>query len=265
MPISDKYLFPVHAMQWTGYNNASHVLFDASSGITPSKTPCDKIDSEQPWSQTHISLMGWNGSATYGVRVDTARYSNSANSTWISAPLAASTSDNNFDASVRVRNAGGEGDADVAALLFLCTDRYATKMYQRADGYFGIGGGNRTSWAWYLSPSNDMVVSGNVTAYSDPRLKENFQKVSDPLGILKALDGGTFTWKHGFPHTASKAGNRDYGVLADQVQAVMPEVVTKSIEIDGEAYLTVSYEKLVPVLIEAVKVLVARVEELEKR
>ena len=84
-----------------------------------------------------------------------------------------------------------------------------------------------------------------------------------PLGILAKLDGGTFNWKQGIPHTVAKAGKRDYGVLADQVKAVMPEIVTESIEIDGQTYSTVSYEKLVPVLIEAVKQLQSRVLELE--
>jgi len=62
-----------------------------------------------------------------------------------------------------------------------------------------------------------------------------------------------------------KAGKRDYGVLADQVEDVMPEIVHESISIDGKSYKTVAYEKLVPVLIEAVKALDARVKELEGR
>jgi hypothetical protein len=105
-----------------------------------------------------------------------------------------------------------------------------------------------------------MVAAGNVTAYSDPRLKENFQRVSDPFGILNALDGGTFNWKYGIAHTAVKAGKRDYGVLADQVEAVMPEIVSSSIELDGEVYRTVDYSKIVPVLIEGLKMLKQQVD-----
>ena len=96
-------------------------------------------------------------------------------------------------------------------------------------------------------------------------MKRDFQRVGDPLAILSKLDGGTFTWRHDIPHIAPKAGKRDYGVLADQVKAVMPEIVSPSIEIDGAVYDTVSYEKLVPVLIEAVKALHARVIELESK
>lgn len=104
---------------------------------------------------------------------------------------------------------------------------------------------------------------GAVTAYSDPRLKENFKRIEDPMKIIYSLDGGTFQWKRGYQHTECKAGKRDYGVLADQVESVMPEIVAESIELDGQQYKTVSYEKIVPVLIEAVKVLSDRINALE--
>src|SRR5512139_406424 len=172
-------------------------------------------------------------------------------------------------ASMQVTNAGGTGDTDLAALSLKCTNgttNYASKMHLRSDGYVGFGGGNAGAWKWYVNlGTGDMTASGNVTAYSDPRLKENFERVRDPLAILGALDGGTFVWRDGFTHTAGKAGKRDYGVLADQVEEVMPEIVHDSISIDGESYKTVAYDKLVPVLIEAVKELAARVRALEAR
>lgn len=161
-----------------------------------------------------------------------------------------------------VARASGSGDANLAGMSFW-NDAYAIKIGVRADGYFGIGGWSRPAWSWYSDPSGNMVAAGNVTAYSDPRLKENVTRIEDPLGLVSALDGVTFRWRDGFAHTAVKAGNRDYGVLSDQVEAVMPEIVTTSIEIDGAHYKTVAYEKLVPVLIEAVKALERRVRDLE--
>jgi Chaperone of endosialidase len=161
-----------------------------------------------------------------------------------------------------VARATGAGDANLAGMAFH-NDAYAMKMGVRADGYWGIGGWSRAAWSLYSDPSGNLVAAGNVTAYSDPRLKENFERVADPIGILKQLDGGTFNWKSGIEHTAGKAGKRDYGILADQVEAVMPEIVTDGIEIEGETYKTVAYEKLVPVLIEALKSAVARIEALE--
>jgi hypothetical protein len=158
--------------------------------------------------------------------------------------------------------ATGTGDGNLAGIAFH-NDNYAIKMGVRGDGYLGIGGWSRPAWSWYTDPSGNMVAAGNVTAYSDPRLKENFKKVENPLEILSKLDGGTFDWKHGIPHTECKAGMHDYGILADQVQAVMPEVVSESVEIDGMKYKVVAYEKLVPVLIEAIKELNKRLKEIE--
>lgn len=158
-----------------------------------------------------------------------------------------------------IARAAGTGDAELAGMSFF-NNAYAVKLGVRADGYFGLGGWSRAAWSWYSDPSGNMVAAGNVTAYSDPRLKENFQRVSDPFSILNALDGGTFHWKHGIAHTAVKAGKRDYGVLADQVEAVMPEIVSPSIELGGEIYRTVDYSKIVPVLIEGLKMLKQQVD-----
>jgi hypothetical protein len=94
-------------------------------------------------------------------------------------------------------------------------------------------------------------------------LKEGFTKVPNALGIIAQLDGGTFTWKQGYEHTANKAGKLDYGILANQVQAVMPEIVSESISIDGQSFKTVAYDKLIPVLIEAIKELKAEVDALK--
>lgn len=202
------------------------------------------------------------GSATNATN---ATYSNSASAIWNSAALNGVMAINDASSSAQFKNINNAtGDSGMAMVAFHCQGSYAIKMGLRADGYFGLGGWSRPVWSWYSDNSGNMVAAGNVAAYSDPRLKENFEIIKDPISIIKKLDGGTFTWKHGIPHTECKAGNRDYGVLADQVEAVMPEIVSQSIEYGGESYKTVSYEKLVPVLLEALKLLTARVEELEK-
>lgn len=161
-----------------------------------------------------------------------------------------------------VARATGTGDANLAGMAFY-NDAYAIKLGVRADGYFGLGGWSRAAWSWYSDPSGNMVAAGNVTAYSDPKLKEDFQVIEKPFEILDNLDGGTFRWKTGFKHTECKAGKRDYGILADQVEATMPEIVYESISIDGENFRTVSYEKIIPVLIEAVKSLKAEIKALK--
>ena len=98
-----------------------------------------------------------------------------------------------------------------------------------------------------------MVAAGNVSAYSDPRLKENIVPILGAMGILKQINGVRFDWRSGFQHTACKAGKSDIGILANEVEAVLPELITESIELEGESYKTVAYDKLIPVVIEAVK------------
>lgn len=221
-------------------------------------------------------VWGTNGSDDYfrTYRTSSLSVASAVNATYLSgtqqtsvilgtsASLAMS-GDSTYNGSFICRS-GGTGDGNLAGLSFW-NDAYAIKLGVRADGVFGLGGWSSTAWRWYSSPNGDMLAAGNVTAYSDPRLKENFKKINNPLDIIKALDGGTFNWKHGFEHTQNKAGKKDYGILADQVESVMPEIVSESIEIEGDRYKTVAYEKLVPVLIEAIKELEKRVAELEAK
>jgi hypothetical protein len=158
----------------------------------------------------------------------------------------------------------GTGDNNLAGVSFN-NDTYAIKMGIRSDGVFGIGGWSRAAWSWYSDASGNMVSAGNVTAYSDPRLKTNIVKIVNPFDILNAINGVTFNWNNHSKLIQSKWGSRDYGVLADEVKAVMPEIVVPSIvdEENNETYDTVCYEKLVPVLIEAVKQLKIEIDILK--
>lgn len=158
--------------------------------------------------------------------------------------------------------ASGAGDANLAGMTFW-NDAYAIKLGVRADGYFGLGGWSRAPWSWYVDPGGNMVAGGNVTAYSDPRLKENIRPIESATEKVKLLNGVYFTWKD-IAHVACKAGKLDIGVLANEVEEVFPEIVADSIEIEGVRYKTVAYDKLVPVLIEAIKELSARIDTLER-
>ena len=107
-----------------------------------------------------------------------------------------------------------------------------------------------------------IYATGNITAYfSDDRLKTKLGNIQDALSKVKALSGFYYEANQ----TAQDLGYkpvREAGVSAQQVQAVMPEVV-KPAPIDAQ-YLTVDYERLVPLLIEAIKELDAKIEGLVK-
>ena len=67
----------VGQLAWKNYGN-SHTIFDASQGTSPSGGSVNNTNAATPWSATYPTLMGWNGSGTYGVRVDSARVADSA-------------------------------------------------------------------------------------------------------------------------------------------------------------------------------------------
>lgn len=206
-----------------------------------------------------ISISG--NAATAG----SATTANGASAAWSSAQVSSSVSGTEYSA--RIRNNGGMGDSAVAALAFETVGQYAAKLYLRPDGFFGYGGWNASSWRWYITPAADMVVAGNVTAYSDPALKDDVERISDALAIVEKLDGVRFTWNDKTT-LIGRPGVRDIGVLADQVEDVLPELVSLSVPDaanDGKQWRTVAYDKLAPVLIEALKQLNSRVKQLESK
>jgi hypothetical protein len=108
--------------------------------------------------------------------------------------------------------------------------------------------------------AGEIRATNNVTAYySDDRLKTKLGAIEDALSKVKSLSGFYYEANE----TAQALGyevKREVGVSAQEVQRVQPEVVAPA-PIDDK-YLTVRYEKLVPLLIEAIKELSAKVEKL---
>ena len=117
-------------------------------------------------------------------------------------------------------------------------------------------------------------ASNDIVAYSsDKRLKENIKVIETPLDKLDKLSGFTYNWNE----KANKIAGFDkeesmVGVFAQDVESVLPEAVKRApFDNDGEDgsksgenYLTVQYEKLVPLLIESIKELKSEIEELKR-
>jgi len=104
----------------------------------------------------------------------------------------------------------------------------------------------------------DLNVVGDITAFytSDQRLKDNIAAIEDPLAKVLSISGNTYTWNE----NSTKEGN-DVGVIAQEILEVLPEaVITRD-----NGYLAVDYHKIVPLLIEAIKELSAKVENLEQK
>lgn len=115
-----------------------------------------------------------------------------------------------------------------------------------------IGGG--------IAVSGAITATGEITAYfSDLRLKTNIVPIADALDKVEAINGVTFDPNEAALALGVSAGTQ-MGVIAQEIEAVAPELVTNS-AFDG--YKTVKYDKLTALLIEAVKELSAKVKTLE--
>ena len=106
---------------------------------------------------------------------------------------------------------------------------------------------------------NDLHCKGDVVAFhtSDITLKENITRIPDALDKVSSLSGNTFTWIQGHKYE----GQDDTGVIAQEVEALGLPGLTTTRE-DGKK--AVRYEKLIPVLIEAIKELKAEIDILKK-
>ena len=110
------------------------------------------------------------------------------------------------------------------------------------------------------STGDSIRVAGDVVAYysSDKRLKDNIKPIENALDKVKAISGVTFEWNEKSHKTT---GKKDVGVVAQEIEAVLPELV----ETRTNGYKAVDYQKLTAVLIESVKELTAKVEALENK
>ena len=151
---------------------------------------------------------------------------------------------NNANASIRYN--GSTSDGGDGAVRFV--NENGTRMFSVNR----LGGGN--------------ILGTLAQNSSDIRLKENITPIENALEKVNSLTGFTYTWNQEAQDAGLKGDEHDcvqVGVSAQDVQEVQPEAVKPS-PVDREKYLTVQYEKLVPLLIEAIKELKEEVEELKR-
>jgi len=132
--------------------------------------------------------------------------------------------------------------------------RFGTNNTQRmiisSDGDVGVGGSAST--AYKFSVTGKIYASDDIVAFSDARYKRDISPIADSLNKVRSLVGVLYT---------DSNGSRKTGLLAQDVQAVLPEAVST----DEAGNLALAYGNLVGLLVEAVKELTTRVHELETR
>ena len=181
---------------------------------------------------------------------------------------------------------GNDGGSNITALTLDMSDAGSAKfnsnvLLETAGKYVQVAGSSSTFWAigssggsnppgtastslafhhwdgsaWNneveFDSSGNIVADGNITAFSDERLKDNIETIENGLAKVNELRGVSY----------SKDNKKSIGVIAQEVEKVLPEIViTGKTE---EKLKSVDYGRLTAVLIEAIKELEARVKELE--
>ena len=150
------------------------------------------------------------------------------------------------------------------------TEGALIKMYKQnsTQGHYGSGlrwavreNGTDLTAKMDLSPSGTLTVIQDIVAYgspSDKKLKENIKPISLALDKVTKLQGVTFDWKESDSMLNIK---EDIGFIAQDVQKVVPELVRKN----SNGLLSMRHQGVIPMLVEAIKELEARVKELENK
>ena len=115
------------------------------------------------------------------------------------------------------------------------------------------GGSTITALTLDMSEAGAATFNDNVTAFSDERLKNNIETLEHGLAKVEQLRGVTYT----------RDGRENIGVIAQEVEKILPEIVLTADDEMGTK--SVDYSRLTAVLIEAVKELSERVKELENK
>jgi len=146
-------------------------------------------------------------------------------------------------------NGGFQGiDADSAANpSFTWSSDLDTGMYRTGSNSIGLATGGTLR---LTVNSTGIISAGNVTAYSDERLKSDITTITHAVDKVQHLRGVMFT----------KDGEASTGVIAQEVQKVLPEVVN-----DKGEYLSVAYGNMVGLLIEAIKEQQDQIDDLKAR
>ena len=125
------------------------------------------------------------------------------------------------------------------------TSNGSAYSFDTDNAAFVIGNGtasNALSDAFVVRFNGDATLSGDLTINSDERLKDNIQPLGSTLNKLHQIEAKTYSLKKDEEHTPK------IGVLAQEVQLVFPELVTEG----ADGILSVNYQGLVPVLINAI-------------
>jgi hypothetical protein len=182
--------------------------------------------------------------------------------------------DSETEAGIMINSLGDALGGQISSNWYWTDNTGAKGNTGRGAGIFGISNAtnNESEFYWQTTAYNDTTlttqmkldnaqslhVAADVVAYStsvsDERFKDNIETIPNALDKVMQLRGVEFDW-----NATSRKGQHDLGVVAQEVEKVLPELVKEKTLCTGEftdnekEFKTVDYDKIVAVLIEAVK------------
>lgn len=115
-----------------------------------------------------------------------------------------------------------------------------------------INSANVSTSKLFFNPSTGLLTSTDYNSASDRNLKTNITNLSETIGILQQLQGVSFNWKD--------SGVKSFGLIAQDVEPILPEIVT-----EHEGTKGINYINIIAFLIEAVKDLQSQINQLKQQ
>lgn len=137
---------------------------------------------------------------------------------------------------------------------FLSTDKFVNESGDTMTGALNITLPAATPPSRGLYVNNAYIQTSAFYIDSDRRLKQNIHKIQNPLALLAKLEGKEFLWKN--------TGEKDFGFIAQDVEALLPELVHTNAE---TTLKSLKYTSLIPLVIEAIKEMEAENQTLHAR
>ena len=213
----------IHLLASNGYSQINNWIFVGTKGI---------------YSSTNSAHFYPNGSHTYGTwRINGSR--NSYSGIWLDYS----------NVVIGMYDSGGNG-GDYSSSATGGWHYY----YHRNNRCMGIGGSTTSSSYGLYEQAGGIYSTGNVTAYSDRRIKENIATIDNALEKVNKLEGVYYT------RIDDPDKNREIGFIAQDVNEVTPELVTYAEDVDQYG---VKYQNATALLVEAVKTLTQQVKDLQ--
>ena len=150
-----------------------------------------------------------------------------------------------------VEQSGGGGSGANITNNTTANTTYYPVYATATSGSFTTAGISTTKLQF--NPSSGQLTVQDLNTLSDATLKDSPELINDPFSILSQIQGMGFNWKD--------TGKKSYGVLAQMLEQVLPELVSEN----AQGKKTVNYIPIIAFLVEAVKQLQSEVEAIKKR